>query len=214
MNTWPTRYYLLHYSPICLPYWSHIDRRKPTIYAADHKQGVHGHLLWYGHRSGSRCPASTIGCGGTNMVLLTHLSVQPWQAHKTPLMFSCLGEWIRFFKRFIHRGEKIKINGFLCSATVCNCLSEGDCLQPGTVIYANVTWKRRNEDSENYFVYRQSQLKWKSIKAEIPKKLRRRARGNTDEAYFESFLAQICRCISPLWTVGGDHALTQIVKWS
>lgn len=38
-NTQPTHHYLLRYSPICLPYGSHIDRRKPTIYAADHKQG-------------------------------------------------------------------------------------------------------------------------------------------------------------------------------
>lgn len=145
----PTRNYLLLYGPICLPYRSPIDRGKPTLYAVDHKHGVHGHLLLYSDRSGSRCPASTIGLGETNTALLTHLSVQPWQAHKIPLMSSCLREWIHFSEGFIHRGKKIKINGFLCTATVCNCLSEGDCLQSGNVMYANVTWKWINGFSQN-----------------------------------------------------------------
>lgn len=126
---------LMLYSPICLPYRSSIDWGKPTLYAVDHRQGIHGHSLWYSHRSGSCRPASTISCRETNMALLTHLSVQPWQAHKIALMSSCLRKG-----RDSSTGGRIKINGFLCSAIVGNCPREGDCLQPGNDIYANVTW--------------------------------------------------------------------------
>lgn len=35
----------------------------------------------------------------------------------------------------------MKINDFLSSAAVCKCLWEGDCLQLGNEIYANVSWE-------------------------------------------------------------------------
>lgn len=100
----PTRNYLVLYSPLCLPYRSQIDCGKQTLYAVDHKQGIRGHLLW--SRDGLRScgPASAIGHRETNMVLLTYLSAQPWQAHKISLMSSCLTERIHF-KGFVHRGK-------------------------------------------------------------------------------------------------------------
>lgn len=70
-----------------------------------------------------------------------------------------------FIFRGIHpQGKKIKINGFLCSATVCNCVCEGDCFPLGNVIYANVTWKCINRCSQNDFGLIESL--WWSLKAE------------------------------------------------
>lgn len=79
-------------------------------------------------------------------------------------------------------------------------------------------WPGRGEMGTHKITLCIDSLSWSGkayrLKFYSVKKLRRRARGNTDEASFESFLVQICRCISPVWPVGGDHVLTQIVKWS
>lgn len=127
-------------------------------------------------------------------------------------MSSCRRERIHF-SRDSSTGEEIKINGSSCSsATVCNCLCEGDCLQPGDVIYANVTWKCINGFSQNDSGLIESLgVKWGKWSAGWNSKmLRMKAKCISEHTSGRQwFLVQSSRCFSPLRTPGGAHASTQ-----
>lgn len=89
------------------------------------------------------------------------------EAHENILVVSSEVEWNQMFLNHM----KMKINGF----------SDGETVQPGSGIYANVTWKCRDRGSKMILLLSDSLSR--SAKGFHMKVLRKRAKGCTEERF-------------------------------